>query len=368
MGGATKPYPEYRDSGLPWLGRIPAHWEVRRNGRLFAQRNETGYPDLPVLEVSLRTGVSLRDFENSARKQMMSEREKYKRATKSDIAYNMMRMWQGAVGVAPEDGLISPAYVVARPLQGTETRYFAYLFRTTAYMNEVNKYSHGIVTDRNRLYWDEFKQIPSLFPPSDEQKAIADYLDQKHQEIQQYIQNKQQLINLLNEYKLCIVNRAVTRGVDRSVRVKPTGIGVLGDIPQHWKMHKLRQVASIRLSGVDKVSAPSEKHVRLCNYTDVYHNDIITTDLDFMHGTATQNEIDKFTLKSGDILITKDSEMWNDIAVPAYVPSELHGVLCGYHLALIRPNREKVRHPRQRRWLDELGHLKGGRPVYNVFR
>lgn len=151
MSTVLKPYPEYRPSGLPWLGTIPSHWEVRRNGRLFAQRNKTGYPDLPILEVSLKTGVRIRDLENAKRKQVMSEREKYKRAVKGDIAYNMMHMWQGAVGVAPEDGLISPAYVVARPLDGTDSRYFAYLFRTGAYMSEVNKYSHGIVTDRNRL-------------------------------------------------------------------------------------------------------------------------------------------------------------------------------------------------------------------------
>jgi type I restriction enzyme S subunit len=80
-----------------------------------------------------------------------------KRAARGDIAYNMMRMWQGAVGAAPIDGLVSPAYVVACPFPEAEGRYYSYLFRITAYMSEVNKYSRGIVTDRNRLYWDEFK-------------------------------------------------------------------------------------------------------------------------------------------------------------------------------------------------------------------
>jgi len=240
-----KPYPEYRPSGLPWLGTIPSHWEVRRNGRLFAQRNQTGYPDLPILEVSLKTGVRIRDLENAKRKQVMSEREKYKRAVKGDIAYNMMRMWQGAVGVAPEDGLISPAYVVARPLDGTDSRYFAYLFRTGAYMSEVNKYSHGIVTDRNRLYWDEFKQMPSPFPPPEEQKAIADYLDRKAMEIREFILNKRRLVALLNERKLALVNEAVTRGIDPHVKLQPSGIDWLGDIPEHWEIRRLKTVASL---------------------------------------------------------------------------------------------------------------------------
>lgn len=119
MIDGLKPYPEYKDSGVAWLGDVPGHWEVRRNGRLFLQRNETGFPALPILEVSLRSGVRVRDFDASSRKQVMRDRAMYKRALRGDITYNMMRMWQGAVGVAPVDGLISPAYVVARPLAGT---------------------------------------------------------------------------------------------------------------------------------------------------------------------------------------------------------------------------------------------------------
>ena len=165
MTADLRPYPEYRDSGLPWLGRIPDHWEARRNGRLFAQRNETGHGGLPILEVSLKTGVRVRNMDDPRRKQVMNDREKYKRAAKGDIAYNMMRMWQGAVGVSPEDGLVSPAYVVARPYPEAEPRFFSYLFRTDAYKNEVDGYSRGIVKDRNRLYWEDFKRMPSCVPP-----------------------------------------------------------------------------------------------------------------------------------------------------------------------------------------------------------
>jgi len=229
-----KTYPEYKDSGLPWLGNIPSHWEVQRNGRLFAQRNQTGFPDHPILEVSLRTGVRVRDFDNSKRKQVMSDREKYKLAVKGDIAYNMMRMWQGAVGVAPVDGLISPAYVVARPYPEVYSRYYAYLFRTAAYMDEVDKYSHGIVKDRNRLYWDEFKQMPSAFPPPDEQTTIANFLDQNWVLVHRFIRNKDRLIELLQEQKQAIIGHAVTRGIDPDVHFKPSGIDWLGDVPEHW--------------------------------------------------------------------------------------------------------------------------------------
>jgi type I restriction enzyme S subunit len=248
MAGRLPPFPDYRDSGLPWLGRIPAHWEVRRNGRLFAQRNETGHPDLPILEVSLRTGVRIRDLGNSKRKQVMEDRAKYKRAAAGDIAYNMMRMWQGAVGTAPTDGLVSPAYVVAAPFSGTETRYYSYLFRTAAYMREVDTFSRGIVSDRNRLYWDEFKQMPSVFPPPAEQKAIADFLDAHGRLTRRFIRNKRRLIGLLDEQKRVIVNAAVMRGLVSTVGTKPTGVEWSPEIPAHWSIRKIKQVATFNPS------------------------------------------------------------------------------------------------------------------------
>jgi len=203
-----------KPSGVDWLGDMPAHWELRRNGRLFAQRNETGFPDLPILEVSLRTGVRVRDFENSDRKQVLTDREKYKRAAAGDIAYNMMRMWQGAVGVAPTDGCVSPAYVVARPLPGTEPRYFAHLFRTAVYMGEVDRSSRGIVKDRNRLYWEDFKQIPSCYPPLREQVAIADAIEEASESINGTANQLRRQIALLAEFRTRLITDVVTGKLD----------------------------------------------------------------------------------------------------------------------------------------------------------
>lgn len=254
--GGLAPYASYRDSGLPWLGAIPSHWDVRRNGRLFAERGETGFEDLPILEVSLRTGVRVRDMENGARKQQMADRSKYKRAAKGDIAYNMMRMWQGAVGVAPEDGLISPAYVVARPFPEIDPRYYTYLFRTHAYMREVNKFSRGIVADRNRLYWDEFKQMPSAFPPTEEQTRIADFLDAHGRLTSRLIRNKRRLIGLLNEQKQAIINRAVTRGLNPDAPMKPTGIDWMSQVPAHWDVKPLKHWLRERAKALGDKTSP----------------------------------------------------------------------------------------------------------------
>jgi type I restriction enzyme S subunit len=338
MIDGLRPYPATKDSGLPWLGNMPTHWEVRRNGRLFGPRRETGFPDLPILEVSIRTGVRIRNMENGARKQEMADRSKYQRAARGDIAYNMMRMWQGAVGIAPEDGLVSPAYVVARPFPEADAAYYAYLFRTSAYMREIETFSRGIVPDRNRLYWESFKQMPSLYPPLDEQRLIVRFLDWHGAQTAKLIRAKNQTIALLNEQKQAIVHHAVTRGLDPAAKLKPSDIPWLGDVPAHWEVRRLRNLAEMRVSNIDKKSFDDERPVRLCNYVDVYNNEVIHADIPFMEATASPAEIERFRLRIGDVIITKDSEDWKDIGVPALVATEADDLVCGYHLALLRPN------------------------------
>lgn len=111
-------------------------------------------------------------------------------------------------------------------------------------------------------------------------------------------------------------------------------------MPNGWRLEKLKFFVDVRNSNVDKTVADDEVPVRLCNYTDVYYNDRITPNLDFMQGSATENEIEKFQLKRGQVIITKDSEGWNDIGIPALVTENMPDVLCGYHLSVLEPVEE----------------------------
>lgn len=108
-------------------------------------------------------------------------------------------------------------------------------------------------------------------------------------------------------------------------------------LPESWEARPLRTASDYALSNVDKITADNEVPVRLCNYSDVYHNEMITLGIDFMQATATNDEINRFRLEVGDVIITKDSESWNDIGVPALVKETAPDLLCGYHLALLRP-------------------------------
>ncbi len=226
----SKPYPEYKDSGVEWLGQVPAHWEVRRNAQLFVQRNETGFAQLPILEVSLRTGVRIRDLADGARKQVMSEREGYKRVRQGEVAYNMMRMWQGAVGIAPVDGLVSPAYIVAAPRSGVNAHYYVRLFTIPDYKSEIDRCSRGIVKDRNRLYWEDFKSMSSPYPPLPEQTAIVEYLDEQIAKIDRAGSAARREIELLEEYRTRLIADVVTGKLDvRNVKLEEGSVNDEGD-------------------------------------------------------------------------------------------------------------------------------------------
>jgi type I restriction enzyme S subunit len=167
---------------------------------------------------------------------------------------------------------------------------------------------------RLRLYFTRFGDIKLPQPPLEEQNKIVDYLQFKQKKIDRFIRKKKQLIKLLNEQKAAIINQAVTKGLDPNAKMKPSGIEWLGDIPEHWEVRKLKYVAEIFPSNVDKHSKDGEKTVRLCNYTDVYKNDYITNDMNLMIATASDEQIERFTLHVNDVIITKDSETSNDIA------------------------------------------------------
>ena len=117
------------------------------------------------------------------------------------------------------------------------------------------------------------------------------------------------------------------------------------NIPKDWSLVPLKAISEYKVSPVDKIKKDDEVDVLLCNYTDVYKNTYITSDIEFMEGSATKEEIQQYKIQYGDILITKDSEDWQDIGIPAMVKENFENVICGYHLAIIRPHRQRI-HPK----------------------
>ena len=257
-------------------------------------------------------------------------------------------------------GIISPAYIVQRPLNSISPTYMHYLFRTPTFAKEAERLSYGITSDMWSLRPEHFKLIKVCIPPPFEQAVIVLFLDHADRRIRRYIRAKEKLITLLEEQKQAIIDQAITGRIDVSTsrpypEYKPSDVEWLGEVPAHWEMRRLRNVVEMWASNVDKHTREDERPVRLCNYADVYNNECIRADMSFMSATATTEEIRRFQIRIGDVLITKDSESWDDIGVPTVVESTEDDLVCGYHLALLRPDSDVINGRYLCRELSSLG-------------
>lgn len=247
-----KPYPDYRESDQPWVGTIPTHWNILPNRAIFEEVKDRNHPDEEMLSVTINRGVIRQKalLENTSKKDSSNkDKSAYKLIYPRDIAYNKMRAWQGAIGASNFRGIISPAYVVMR-LRGNDSPwYFHHLYRTPHFAKEAERWSYGITSDMWSLRPEHFKMIYTPVPPPDEQAAIVRFLNHANLRIEKTIRAKRKVIALLNEQKQVIIHRAVTRGLDPNVRLKPSGITWLGDIPEHWEARKLKFEMSFRGGG-----------------------------------------------------------------------------------------------------------------------
>lgn len=202
-----------KDSNVEWIGEIPKSWNVYRISALYEERKEQGNDELPILTVSINTGVSDRELSDDESERIFirsEDRSKYARVYPGDLTYNMMRAWQGGFGAVRVDGMVSPAYVIAKPKKEIDSRYMEALLRTPSAKEEMKRHSYGIADFRMRLYWAYFKIIKVCFPPLDEQREIADYIDQKCAEIDALITKKEQFLTELENYKKSMIYEYVT--------------------------------------------------------------------------------------------------------------------------------------------------------------
>ncbi len=235
-----KPYSEYKDSRQPWLGNVPARWDLPRAKLLYREvdeRSETGGETL--CSVSHKTGVTPRKA--NVTMFMAESTVGYKVCRPDDLVINTLWAWMAALGVAREVGVVSPAYGVYRPRPGAtlNPRYADLLLRTEQYKQEYIARSTGVNASRLRLYPEQFLQIPILLPPPDEQSAIVRFLSALDRRVNRFVRAKRRLIELLTEQKQAIITHAVTRGLDPNAKLKPSGIDWLGDVPEHWQVRKL---------------------------------------------------------------------------------------------------------------------------------
>jgi len=239
---------QYKDSGLAWVGEIPAHWQTCRNRFLFREIDQRStHGDETHLSMSQVHGLV--PSKHLSRKSLQSENYAGgKLVEEHDLVLNRLKAHLGVFARATQRGIVSPDYTVLRPKANASVRYCESLFKTPMYVAEFRRRTKGIVEGFWRLYTDDFYNVSALLPPPEEQDQIVAYLRAHDAHIARFIKAKRDLIALLTEQKLCIIDHAVTRGLDASVKLKPSDIEWLGKIPEHWVAKPLKRWVRINAS------------------------------------------------------------------------------------------------------------------------
>lgn len=251
MIGDLKPHEAYKDSGQDWLGAIPAHWSLHRAKRLFREvdeRSKTGKEEL--LSVSHLTGVTPRRLK-TVTMFMAESNVGHKVCRPGDLVINTLWAWMAALGVTRHTGLVSPAYGVYRPIDGSGIlpAYADHLLRTPMYAAEYQRRSTGVNSSRLRLYPEQFLRVPVLMPPIDEQALIVRFLVWANGRIDHAMRRKRKVVALLTEQRLAVVHRALTGGYAQLGETFATGDRWFPLLPKDWRALTLRRVITSAIDG-----------------------------------------------------------------------------------------------------------------------
>jgi len=249
MLDGLKPYPAYRKSGVPWLGKMPAHWDVRRGKALFA-RMDRPPRQLDDVVTCFRDGVVT--LRKNRRVSGFTESLKeigYQGIRRGDLVIHAMDAFAGAIGVADSDGKGTPVYSVCKARQGVDPGFFALVLREMARSEWILALAKGIRERSTDFRFEAFGAQLLPVPPVQEQSAIARYLDHAERRIRQVIRIRLKLIRLLGEESAGVVHRLVTRGLEPTARFSDSGVAWYGPIPQGWQVVSLGRVIRSAVDG-----------------------------------------------------------------------------------------------------------------------
>ncbi len=306
-------YEAYKDSGVEWIGAIPATWQICRMKYLLSERNErTTTGKEPLLALSKYRGVALKDsFEERAGR--AESLVGYKKVAPHQLVINKMQAVNGLLSVSYISGITSPDYSVyeVKHADILDIEFLNYTLNLPLYLSEFKRRVTGVMEGFIRLYTDDLYDIPLLLPPIEEQKDIVRLLKNKSAIVDDAIAIKQKQIELLKERKQIIIQQAVTQGLTPDVPMKDSGVDWIGTIPEHWSVKKLRYLGNTQ-NGISAGSEYFGEGYPFVSYSDVYKNRELPTKVDGL-AKSTLGDQKLYSVLSGDVFFTRTSETADEI-------------------------------------------------------
>ncbi|ELI5391026.1 TPA: restriction endonuclease subunit S [Vibrio parahaemolyticus] len=310
--GKYQAYPEYKDSGVEWMGDIPNEWVTIPVGRLYSRTKRTGHSEKELLSVYRDYGVIPKSSRDDNNNKESDDLTPYQLVQPNDLVMNKMKAWQGSIAVSEYEGIVSPAYFVYEPREKlfalAHPRYVHYLLRNPIYITQYMSRSKGIRVNQWDLDPDEFKTIELLLPSKDEQSKIFEFLDHETAKIDTLIKKQQQLIKLLKEKRQAVISHAVTKGFDSQAPMKDSGVEWLGEVPEHWGVCKLSYRYEVLLGKMlDEKKISGNYLGKYLRNTDVQWDSINTENLPEMDFRPQERE--RYSVKKGDLIVCEGGEI-----------------------------------------------------------
>ncbi len=249
-----KPYEKYKKVDLPWIDKIPSHWEIDRGKNLFKQEKRKVKAEDEVItcfrdgEVTLRKNRRTTGFTESI------QEIGYQGIKKGDLVIHQMDSFAGAAGVSDSDGKGSPILSICNGKILLNNYYYAFIVREMAHNGFIMSLSRGIRERSTDFRFKTFAEQLYPFPPKEEQDKIVDFLDYNLGKIDKFVELTERQIALLKEQKEVIINDAVTKGIDKNVEYKDSGIDWIGEIPAHWEVTRVKYISKILNGGTPNSS------------------------------------------------------------------------------------------------------------------
>jgi len=330
-----KPYEEYKESEIDYIGKYPIHWDITKLRFIFEERKEKNYGkrEKNILSVVKNIGVIPYSEKGNVGNKHSEDIERYKLVYKNDIVMNSMNVIIGSVGRSQYEGVLSPIYYVLkiRDKEKFNVIYYENIFRMTSLQRELTKYGKGILAHRMRIPMELLKNLELPLPPKEEQDKIAAFLDHNLAKIDKFVELTERQIELLKEQKEVIINDAVTKGIDNDVAYKDSGIDWIGKIPEHWEVTRLKYLTNSNLTSLSN-NEEKDKEIEYIDIGSVGFFKLKSEPVKMLFGQAPSRA--RRVVRKGDIII---STVRTYLKSMLYIDESLSGKIVSTGFSVLTP-------------------------------
>lgn len=347
---------EMKESGIEWIGKIPNNWSCKRLKQILVERNEKNNPikSENLLSLSIERGVFPYSEKTGGGNKAKENFEDYKLAYENDIVLNSMNVVVGAVGLSKYFGCISPAYYALYCRNNNyNINYYSNLFQSSAFQKSLWGLGNGILvkesdngklnTIRMKIPMDKLNNVILPIPPKDEQEKIAKLLDNKISEIENVIEKTKETVEDYKKYKQSLITEVVTKGLNKNVKMKESGLEWIKIIPEKWKTYKTKEFFCFG-KGLPITKADLVKEgEKVISYGQIHSKENI--------GTATKNELYRYVLDKylntnsqsltnlNDFIFADTSEDLDGCGNCVYIDNK--DIFAGYHTIILKPKKSE---------------------------